>query len=59
MQPVHKCSQDCETLHKEISKKIFLILLNSRLISLNESSTIINKNNWVKTRVLIAEILHI
>lgn len=48
MQPVHKCSQDCETLHKEISKKIILILINSRLIPVNEISTISNKNNWVK-----------
>ena len=43
MQPEHKCSQDCETLHKEIFKKIIIIILSGRTTSPSSST----KNNWV------------
>lgn len=49
MQPAHSCSQDCETLHKEISKKLILILLGSRIQPINTNNSDGNKlNNWVR-----------
>lgn len=41
MHPVHKCTQDCETIHKEIIKKIILVLVSSRSRIKNQS----NKTN--------------
>ena len=67
MHPVHKCTQDCETIHKEIIKKIILVLVSSRNRIFNQSNqsasidhdnnknkkTISgNKNNWVSKQLL-------
>ncbi len=45
MQPEHQCTPDCETIHREIFKKIFAIIVNGR-----EKVTDVTKanNTWVK-----------
>lgn len=54
MQPLHTCSQDCETIHREISKKIVSIILNSHQTTQNTASSDPvqennNKNSWVRS----------
>lgn len=45
MHPEHNCSADCETLHREICKKLLSLLL-SRLQPVQEPAK--GTNTWVK-----------